>query len=234
MICVSCAKGKQGRGDCGRQGSRQHFQRALVLGVGEETEGDVRFGGKIANLRFPDEQGKMNLSVKDADMKFCRLSVYFVRIAARYEAELRQPTLRLPMNCTLFRWLRRRVCMWRPESSRLTWRLLDQRRSCDVAEAVEESFRMQVKRFNVKRLGVNCYVVYHQGESVVADPGGSPRLSWLQQKRDWKTVAIINTHTMRIILPGMPGLLRTNVFMIHEADAAYLSDPNLHLDRRSA
>ena len=55
---------------------------------------------------------------------------------------------------------------------------------------------MQVKRFVVNPLGVNCYVVYHQGEAVIVDPGEASEeiLEFIQQE-NLQVVAIINPRT---------------------------------------
>ncbi|HHT68983.1 MAG TPA: MBL fold metallo-hydrolase, partial [Firmicutes bacterium] len=52
---------------------------------------------------------------------------------------------------------------------------------------------MLIKLFRVNRFGVNCYVVCHQGEAVIVDPGG-PSESVLQflEEEGLKVVAIIN------------------------------------------
>ncbi|NLL43126.1 MAG: MBL fold metallo-hydrolase [Firmicutes bacterium] len=91
---------------------------------------------------------------------------------------------------------------------------------------------MQVKRFNVNAFGVNCYVVYHQGEAVIVDPGGPSEavLAFLEEE-ELKVIAIVNTHGHADHIAGNAWFVeKTHApLMIHGADAEYLSDPALHL-----
>ncbi|MCK9525542.1 MAG: MBL fold metallo-hydrolase [Limnochordia bacterium] len=91
---------------------------------------------------------------------------------------------------------------------------------------------MQVKLFPVNTFGVNCYVVYHQGEAVIVDPGGPSQavLAFLE-KEGLKVLAILNTHGHADHIAGNSWFVektRAPLF-IHEADAEYLRDPALHL-----
>jgi glyoxylase-like metal-dependent hydrolase (beta-lactamase superfamily II) len=91
---------------------------------------------------------------------------------------------------------------------------------------------MQVKRFVVNPLGVNCYVVYHQGEAVIVDPGEASEeiLEFIQQE-NLQVVAIINTHGHADHIAGNGWIMEKTKapLWIHELEAPYLSDPNLHL-----
>lgn len=91
---------------------------------------------------------------------------------------------------------------------------------------------MQVKLFRVNNFGVNCYVVYHQQEAVIVDPGGPAEavLAFLE-KEGLQAKAIINTHGHADHIAGNAWFVdKTGApLMIHEVDAKYLSDPALHL-----
>ena len=54
---------------------------------------------------------------------------------------------------------------------------------------------MQIRSFSVNAFQVNCYVLYHQGEALIVDPGGPAEtvLAFLEEKK-LKVVAIGNTH----------------------------------------
>ncbi len=91
---------------------------------------------------------------------------------------------------------------------------------------------MQVELFRVNTFGVNCYVVYHQGEAVIVDPGGRSEavLAFLEREA-LKVLAIINTHGHADHIAGNTWFVEKTgaPLLIHEADAKYLSDPALHL-----
>ena len=91
---------------------------------------------------------------------------------------------------------------------------------------------MQVERFVVNPLGVNCYVVYDQGIALIVDPGEASQevLDFLRNE-DLEVVAIINTHGHADHIAGN-GWFKEKTqapIWIHELEEPYLSDPNLHL-----
>lgn len=91
---------------------------------------------------------------------------------------------------------------------------------------------MQVKLFRVNSFGVNCYVVYHQREAVIVDPGGpSAAVLAFLEKEGLQVKAIVNTHGHADHIAGNAWFIeKTDApLLIHEADAKYLSDPALHL-----
>lgn len=91
---------------------------------------------------------------------------------------------------------------------------------------------MQVKPFVVNAFGVNCYVVYHQGEAIVVDPGSpSEDVLAFVEREGLRVVAIINTHGHADHIGGNAWFVEKTraPLYIHELEAAYLSDPALHL-----
>jgi hydroxyacylglutathione hydrolase len=91
---------------------------------------------------------------------------------------------------------------------------------------------MQIERFVFNSFSTNCYVVYSDGEAVIVDPGADAQavLDFLAQHH-LRPVAIINTHGHCDHILGNAWLkAKTGApLCIHEADAPYLDDPNLHL-----
>lgn len=91
---------------------------------------------------------------------------------------------------------------------------------------------MKVEKFVVNPLGVNCYVVYHGTEAIIIDPGDSSQeiLDFLQEKK-LSVLAIVNTHGHADHIAGNKWFMdKTNApVWIHELEAPYLTDPNLHL-----
>lgn len=91
---------------------------------------------------------------------------------------------------------------------------------------------MQVRRFRVNAFQVNSYVVYHQGEAVIVDPGGPLEgvLAFLAEE-NLKVLAIINTHGHADHIAGNAWCMEKTgaPLWIHELDAQYLGDPSLHL-----
>ncbi len=91
---------------------------------------------------------------------------------------------------------------------------------------------MQVKLFHANKFGVNCYVVYHQQEAVIVDPGGpSADVLAFLEKEGLEAKAIINTHGHADHIAGNAWFVEKTgaPLMIHGADAKYLNDPFLHL-----
>ena len=97
---------------------------------------------------------------------------------------------------------------------------------------MQVTFAVLIKLFRVNRFGVNCYVVCHQGEAVIVDPGG-PSESVLQflEEEGLKVVAIINTHGHADHIAGNSWFVEKTAapLFIHEADVEFLSDPAMHL-----
>ncbi|HKM42563.1 MAG TPA: MBL fold metallo-hydrolase [Limnochordia bacterium] len=91
---------------------------------------------------------------------------------------------------------------------------------------------MQVSLFSVNAFGVNCYVVHHQGEAVIVDPGGPSKevLDFLERE-GLEVLAIINTHGHADHIAGNSWFVEKTgaPLFIHEGDAEYLRDPRLHL-----
>lgn len=91
---------------------------------------------------------------------------------------------------------------------------------------------MQIRSFSVNAFQVNCYVLYHQGEALIVDPGGPAEtvLAFLEEKK-LKVVAIGNTHGHADHIAGNAWFRdKTGApLFIHELDAPYLADPALHL-----
>lgn len=91
---------------------------------------------------------------------------------------------------------------------------------------------MQVKAFVVTLLSVNCYVVYHQGEAIVIDPGApSDKILDFIQGENLNVVAIINTHGHADHIAGNSWFMEKvkAPLAIHELEKPYLTDPELHL-----
>ncbi len=91
---------------------------------------------------------------------------------------------------------------------------------------------MKIERFRVNFMEVNCYVVYHEKEAMVVDPGDASEqvLTYINQ-RDLKVVAIINTHGHADHIMGNAWFMEKTKapLWIHEKDAEYLSNPEMHL-----
>ncbi len=91
---------------------------------------------------------------------------------------------------------------------------------------------MQVRLFSVNTFGVNCYVVYDQGQAVIVDPGGPSQqvLDFLKDE-NLEVVGIINTHGHADHIAGNAFFVEKTgaPLFIHEADVEYLTDPKLHL-----
>ncbi|NLM41373.1 MAG: MBL fold metallo-hydrolase [Firmicutes bacterium] len=91
---------------------------------------------------------------------------------------------------------------------------------------------MQIERFVVNSLSTNCYVVHDSGEAVVVDPGAESQevLNFIQEN-GLRVVAIINTHGHCDHILGNAWLKEQTgaPIAVHEADAPFLSDPELHL-----
>lgn len=91
---------------------------------------------------------------------------------------------------------------------------------------------MQIKAFVVTSLGVNCYVVYDQDEAILIDPGApAEEILEFVEEQNLKVVAIVNTHGHADHIAGNSWFLEKTKapLMIHELEAPYLADPNLHL-----
>ena len=91
---------------------------------------------------------------------------------------------------------------------------------------------MQLQQFVVNPLGVNCYVVYDQGEAVIVDPGqASEEVLGFIQGKGLKVLAIINTHGHGDHIAGNSWFMEKTQapLWIHELEEPYLSDPELHL-----
>lgn len=91
---------------------------------------------------------------------------------------------------------------------------------------------MQVERFVLNSLATNCYVVFCDGEAVVVDPGAeAPEILEFLQENQLRVVAIVNTHGHCDHIRGNAWFLEKTgaPLLIHEADAAFLSDPELNL-----
>lgn len=91
---------------------------------------------------------------------------------------------------------------------------------------------MQVATFVVNALQTNCYLVYDAGEAIIVDPGGPTQelLDFLEQEK-LQVVGIVNTHGHADhILGNAWAMEKTKApLAIHELDAPFLADPNLHL-----
>lgn len=92
---------------------------------------------------------------------------------------------------------------------------------------------MDVITFPTELLGANCYLVIHQGQSVVVDPAGID-LTYLEEsliQHQTEIIAIINTHG-HIDHTMANGQLKNKFnapIMIHKADSDYLTDSELNL-----
>ncbi len=91
---------------------------------------------------------------------------------------------------------------------------------------------MKVKQFTTEPLEVNCYVCSSYGEAIVIDPGGSGR-DILQFIVDEQLLirAVVNTHGHGDHIMGNGFLMEATdaKLVIHEADAAILTDPQRNL-----
>ncbi|NLL47107.1 MAG: MBL fold metallo-hydrolase [Firmicutes bacterium] len=91
---------------------------------------------------------------------------------------------------------------------------------------------MQVRLFSVNTFGVNCYVVYDQGEAIVVDPGGpSTEILEFLEREGLEVVAIVDTHGHSDHIAGNAWFVEKTgaPLCIHGADADNLTDPSLHL-----
>lgn len=92
---------------------------------------------------------------------------------------------------------------------------------------------MEVIKFPTDLLDVNCYLVINQGQALVIDPAGIEfaELETVLSQHQATIVGIINTHG-HIDHTFGNGELKNYVdapIMIHEADAEYLTNPELNL-----
>lgn len=91
---------------------------------------------------------------------------------------------------------------------------------------------MNVQRFLVGAMMVNCYAVYDQREAVIVDPGGTSQevLDFLQEQK-LRVVAIINTHGHADHIAGNAWFVEQTgaPVLIHSEEEAYLADTALNL-----
>ncbi|NLJ80305.1 MAG: MBL fold metallo-hydrolase [Firmicutes bacterium] len=91
---------------------------------------------------------------------------------------------------------------------------------------------MEVKRFAIDLPAVNCYLVFEGKEGLIIDPGkAAPEVLEFIRRRQLEIKAIINTHGHADHIGGNSWFINKTKapLWIHEADAAFLGDPNLNL-----
>lgn len=88
---------------------------------------------------------------------------------------------------------------------------------------------MKWERIPLGPLQTNCYVLHHEGEAIVVDPGGgAPQLeSWLEQQKV-KPAAILLTHAHFDHIGAVDHIRKTyNIEVyLHEAEEDWLMDPH--------
>ncbi|WP_174613800.1 MBL fold metallo-hydrolase [Virgibacillus ihumii] len=90
---------------------------------------------------------------------------------------------------------------------------------------------MNIKGLSLGPLGTNCYIIYHDKEALVIDPGGDAEsvITFLNEK-EIKPLAILLTHAHFDHIGGVESLRDTydiNVY-IHSLEDDWLEDPNLN------
>lgn len=91
---------------------------------------------------------------------------------------------------------------------------------------------MQVKRFVLNPLSVNCYLIFEAGQALIVDPGeAAPEVLDFIESQELEILAIINTHGHADHTAGNAWFAEKTKapLWIHQEDAPYLTDPNLHL-----
>lgn len=90
---------------------------------------------------------------------------------------------------------------------------------------------MKLKGMSLGPLGTNCYIVSHNDDAIIIDPGGEPEMvvSYLKEK-EFTPQAILLTHAHFDHIGGVEELRnRYNIAVyLHEKEATWLSNPALN------
>lgn len=92
---------------------------------------------------------------------------------------------------------------------------------------------MKVKKFRTNMLDTNCYVVYNGGHALIVDPAGAGHEVHEFARGIGRVEAVVNTHGHADHTWANAAFMEEFAvpLWIHQADAGYLTDPELNLSK---